>query len=81
MYKTFKEIKCGEFFYNGNNDLCVKVQTVVADEELFWADESFNAINLCENGNYYREWFKENSNEKFKTVADDTEVLNLVVGW
>lgn len=79
MYKTFKEIKCGEFFYDGNNDLCVKVKTVIADEELFWASESFNAINLCENINYYRKWF-ENNDEKFK-MASDTEVLNLIVGW
>ena len=79
MYKTFKEIRCGEFFYDGNNDLCVKVQTVIADEQLFWANESFNAISLCENGNYYREWF-ENNDEKFK-MASDTEVLDAMVGW
>ena len=79
MYKTFKEINYGEFFYDCNNDLCVKVRTVIADERLFWADEGFNAISFGENGHYYREWF-ENDNTEFK-IATDTEVLNLMVGW
>jgi len=80
MYKTFKEIKYGEFFYDCNGDLCVKVKTVNANEEFFWANEGFNAISFSED-NYYREWFEENSNEEFKIVTDNTEILGVMMGW
>ena len=40
----FKEMKEGQFFLDGNHDLCVKVRPILDTEDLFWDDDNFNAI-------------------------------------
>lgn len=79
MKILFKEIKEGQFFYDGNHNLCVKVKPVRDTEDLYWSDESFNAIELYENGQFYRRWFDDDYFITEDEIINDTKILEILV--
>jgi hypothetical protein len=75
----FKEMKEGQFFLDGNHDLCVKVRPVLDTEDLFWDDDNFNAIELDENGHFYTRWFDDDYFVTEDEIIDNTKILEMLV--
>ena len=75
----FKEIKEGQFFFDGNHDLCVKVKPVFDTEDLYCGDEKFNAIELGEDGHYYRRWYNDDYFITEDEIVNDTVILDITV--
>lgn len=75
MTKKFKDIKCGEFFLMEGNEMGVKVNNVIPEENLYWSCEDFNTVVLGENGRYYRTWVEDN--EEF-SILTEKEIVNFM---